>query len=74
MIDKHNYYKALQTEDLVELLANASQKYSHALAIGLSERTLESYRELMDLLNQEIQLRATAQELRQHASDIWRIS
>ena len=67
MIDKHNYYKALQTEDLIELLANASQKYSHALAIGLSERTLESYRELMDLLNEEIQLRASLQEFRQHA-------
>ena len=67
MIDKHNYYKALQTEDLIELLANATQKYSNALAIGLSERTLESYRELMDLLNQEIQLRAAMQEIRQHA-------
>ena len=69
MIDKHNYYKALQTEDLIELLANATQKYSNALAIGLGERTLESYRELMDLLNQEIQLRATLQGFRQHASN-----
>ena len=57
MINNHNYYKALEPEDLVELLANATDKYSHAQAMGLAERTLESYRELIDFLQKEIELR-----------------
>ena len=60
MINNHNYYKALEPEDLIELLANATDKYNHAQAIGLAERTLESYRELIDLLQKEIQSRGTS--------------
>lgn len=57
MINSHNYYKVLETTDLVELLAEAAQKYSQSLSTGESERTLDSYRELMSLLQKEIQLR-----------------
>ena len=57
MINNHNYYNALETSDLVELLAEATQRYSQASATGESERTLDSYRELMGLLHTEIQQR-----------------
>jgi hypothetical protein len=57
MINNHNYYNALETADLVELLAEATQKYSQASVTGESERTLDSYRELMSLLHHEIQQR-----------------
>jgi len=57
MINSHNYYKVLETADLIELLAEAARKYSYAIAIGESERTLDSYRELMSLLQKEIQTR-----------------
>ncbi len=57
MINNHNYYNALEPGDLIELLANATDKYTHAQAMGLAERTLESYRELIDFLQKEIALR-----------------
>ncbi|HEY4150431.1 MAG TPA: hypothetical protein VGM41_15940 [Chitinophagaceae bacterium] len=57
MINNHNYYKALEADDLVELLANATDKYTRAQAMGLAERVLESYRELINILQQEIQVR-----------------
>jgi len=60
VINNHKYYKNLETEDLVELLANVTDKYTCAQAIGVVERTLESYRELIELLHNEIELRATA--------------
>jgi biotin-(acetyl-CoA carboxylase) ligase len=60
MINNHNYYKALEAEDLIELLANATDKYTQAQAIGLAERVLESYRELIDILQQQIQVRTAA--------------
>ena len=59
MINSQNYYKVLQTVDLIELLAEAARRYSHALATGESERTIDGYRELTSLLQKEIQTRNT---------------
>jgi hypothetical protein len=58
MLNNHNYYKALETNDLIELLSEATQKYTCALALGESERTLDSYRELIGLLQKEIEQRS----------------
>jgi len=54
MLNSHNYYRVLETTDLIELLSEATQKYTLALAMGESERTLDSYRELISLLQKEI--------------------
>jgi len=56
MIDNHKYYTGLSTSDLVELLAEATQQYL-ALPVGENERTLASYRELLNFLQKEIRQR-----------------
>ena len=60
MLISHNYYKGLETADLIELLSEATQKQTCALAMGESERTLDSYRELINQLQKEIEQRHTA--------------
>lgn len=60
MIDNQQHYKSLQTTDLVELLAEVTRRFSQALSTEESERTLDSYRELMGVLQREIQLRSAA--------------
>jgi hypothetical protein len=71
MINNHNYYKILETTDLLELLAEATQRYSKALAMEESERTLESFRELIALLHDEIHTRnpVVAQAIRTSAGN-----
>jgi len=60
MLNSHKYYRVLETTDLVELLAEATQKQTCAVAMGESERTLDSYRELISQLQKEIEQRNTA--------------
>ncbi|MBS1565097.1 MAG: hypothetical protein JST39_11955 [Bacteroidetes bacterium] len=57
MINSINYYKALETGDLIELLTGVAGKYSMALSNGEPSRTLDSYRELMGMLQNEIKER-----------------
>jgi len=57
MINNHNYYKVLETADLIELLAEVAQKYSRALVTGENGRTVDGYHELMGFLQHEIQQR-----------------
>jgi len=54
MLDSHKYYKAYQTAVLVDLLVEVTQKYTSA-SPGESKLTLNSYYELIDFLQKEIQ-------------------
>jgi biotin-(acetyl-CoA carboxylase) ligase len=58
MIDNQEYYNALSTTELIELLTETTQKYL-SLPIGESERILASYRELFNFLQKEIQQRSS---------------